>query len=303
VLAALLANLVGIATLAVYWEVLRGVDSYGAVAAYNVACNLVQLVAVAALWLFGFTAPALYLTAFGLSSVAAIGLVAPWARVSLRPSFRNVDRARVNAAVRFVAPMLLQTVFFMLWFNADVVVVKALVGLAAVGEYGVAKSLSNAAVLIPSAIATALLPQAARIGNNDARKYFVRLLVPVCAASLLPLAGLGVLGPSVLSHLFGAAFAPASGALLILALGMTMYGVGLTLDASWTAMNRPSLVMLGTAASAIVTLVLVVPLVLEFGMIGAAWAGTAGAATKLAVLAVVSLRDRPNHGNPRNELA
>ena len=198
--------------------------------------------------------------------------------------------------------MLLQTVFFMLWLNADVIVLKALAGLAPVGEYGVAKSLANAALLIPSAIATALLPQAARIGNKDARGYFVSLLVPVCAASLLPLAGLGVLGPWVLSHVFGSAFAAASGALLVLALGMSLYGIAMTLDASWTAMNRPSLVMLGTAASAFVTLVLVVPLVLAFGMIGAAEAVAAGAAIKLAILVVVSLRGRPA-GHPQKELA
>src|SRR5439155_1613748 len=167
--AGLLANLIGITALTVYREVLRGVDRYGAVAAYNVACNLVQLVAVAGLWFFGFTEPVLYITAFGLSSLAAIAVVAPWAHVSLRPSLRDVNRERVSAAARFVAPMLLQTVFFMLWLNADVIVLKALAGLAPVGEYGVAKSLANAALLIPSAIATALLPQAARIGNKDAR--------------------------------------------------------------------------------------------------------------------------------------
>jgi len=302
VLAGLLANLIGITALTVYREVLRGVDRYGAVAAYNVACNLVQLVAVAGLWFFGFTDPVLYITAFGLSSLAAIAVVAPWAHVSLRPSLRDVNRERVSAAARFVAPMLLQTVFFMLWLNADVIVLKALAGLAPVGEYGVAKSLANAALLIPSAIATALLPQAARIGNKDARGYFVSLLVPVCAASLLPLAGLGVLGPWVLSHVFGPAFAAASGALVVLALGMTLYGVAITLDASWTAMSRPSLVMLGTAASAFVTLVLVVPLVLAFGMIGAAEAVAAGAAIKLAILVVVSLRGRPA-GHPQKELA
>jgi len=83
---------------------------------------------------------------------------------------------------------------------------------------------------------------------------------------------------------------------------MTLYGVAITLDASWTAMSRPSLVMLGTAASAFVTLVLVVPLVLAFGMIGAAEAVAAGAAIKLAILVVVSLRGRPA-GHPQKELA
>jgi O-antigen/teichoic acid export membrane protein len=303
VLAGLLANLLGIIAIAVYREMQRGVERFGAVAAYNVACNLVQLVAVAGFWFLGLKEPALYIIAFGLSSVAAIAVVRPWAPMGLRPSLGDVNRERIVTVVRFVAPMVVQTAFFMVWLNADVVALRAFGNLTAVGEYGAAKSLANVTLLIPSAVATVLLPHAARVATKEARAYFVRLLVPVCAASLPPLVAVAVLGPWILQHVFGAGYAPAGGALVVLALGMMMYGITLTMDASWTAMNRPKLVMLATAASTPVSIIVLAPLVLQFGMIGAAGALTVGAAVKLAILALVSLGTGAPRARPQQVAA
>jgi O-antigen/teichoic acid export membrane protein len=207
----------------------------------------------------------------------------------VRPSLVHVDREGVMPVLRFVAPMVMQTAFFMIWFNADIVALRVFGNLTTVGTYGATKSLSNAAVMIPSAIATALLPHAARVAATEVRTYFRNLLVPVCAASIVPLAALAVMGPWILSHVFGPGYESAAPALVILSAVMTMYGISLTMEASWIAMDRPNLVLVATAASAAVTVVVLVPLVLSLGMAGAAAALAAGVAVKLAILALASL--------------
>jgi len=303
VLAGLIANLLGIAALSFYREIQRGGERFKAVAAYNVTCNLVQLVAVAVFWMFGLAQPALYIIAFGLSSVAAMAIVHLFGTFWVRPSLVHVDREGVVPVLRFVAPMVMQTAFFMIWFNADVVALRVFSNLTTVGTYGATKSLSNAAVMIPSAIATALLPHAARVAATEVRTYFRNLLVPVCAASLVPLAALAVMGPWILSHVFGPGYESAAPALVILSAVMTMYGISLTMEASWIAMDRPNLVLVATAASAAVTVVVLVPLVLYLGMAGAAAALVSGVAVKLAILALASLGKGASRQQPQEAAA
>src|SRR5262249_31606312 len=119
---------------------------------------------------------------------------------------------------------------------------------------------------------------------------------------------IAVLAPWLLTLFFGPSYRTAATTLAILACAMGMYGIGLTLEASWIAMGRPRLAAAGPAGAAAVAgvraPVLVGPagpgLIGLAGMVGAALASALGSAGRLVLLATVtarSMRASPSSGS------
>ncbi len=289
-LVGLVANLLGNAGFQMYVELHRGREHFTSVAIYTVFSNFIQLVSVLVFFLLAFRQPAAYVLAFGLSGIAAIGVMEAFRPVGLRFVRRAVGVMQLRDVFSFVIPLLVHSCFFMVWSGADVVFLKAFTGLEAVGQYGAAKTLANATLLFPSAISTALLPHAARMTLQDRRGYFKRLLLLVGMSTIPSVFVLGLGGRLILHYVYGPAYEAAALPLLVLAVGTAVYGVDLTLEESWIAIGRPRLVAAVTAVAAIITVVTAFWLVPRAGSLGAALAYSLGAVGQLAVLAVVSLR-------------
>lgn len=284
----LLANLVGTTTMSMYRELQRGRERFAAVAVYNPLANLIQLVAVVSFLLLAWNQPGPYVIAFGLSSVVAVLFMQPFSRLGIRFVRAALDRARTAEVLRFVIPMVVQTAFFMVWSGADVVLLEAFSRLDVVGEYGAAKSLSNAAFLAGTAVATALLPQASRLSSSERRAYFRRLLLLMAGITVPSIALIVILAPWLLGLIFGHRYQSAAPALQLLTMGMGMYGVTLTLEASWIAIGRPRLSTAATAVAAVVTVATAPVLIPLAGMVGAALAFALGSGARLLVLGVVT---------------
>jgi len=290
VLVGLLANLLGTATLETYQELQRGRERFLTVAAFNVLSNLIQLLAVAGFLLIGWAQPGPYVIAFGLSSVAAATVVQLFSPLGVRFLRAGVKWARIRESLRFVLPLVFDTACFMVWSGVDVLLLRAFTTLDAVGMYGAAKSLSNGALLAGSAISTALLPQAARLLPDERSSYLRTLLLMVVGATLPAIAAIAVLAPWLLTLFFGPSYRAATTTLAILACSTGMYGIGLTLEASWIAMGRPRLAAAGTAVAAALTVVTAPFLIGLAGMTGAALASALGSAGRLVLLGTVTAR-------------
>jgi len=296
VLVGLLANLVGTATLETYQELQRGRERFLTVAAFNVLSNLIQLLAVVGFFLIGWAQPGPYVIAFGLSSVLAATVVQAFSPLGVRFLRASVEWARIREGLRFVLPLVLDTACFMVWSGVDVLLLRAFTTLDVVGRYGAAKSLSNGALVAGTAIGTALLPQAARLLPQERSSYFRTLLLMVVGATLPAIMAIAVLAPWLLTLFFGPSYRAATTTLMILACSTGMYGIGLTLEASWIAMGRPRLAAAGTAVAAAVALVTAPFLIGLAGMAGAALASALGSAGRLVLLGTVtarSVRARP----------
>lgn len=290
VLIGLLANLVGTAVLETYVELQRGRERFLAVAAFTVVGNLVQLLAVVGFLVVGLDRPGPYVLAFGLSSVVAVALLQPFTPLGFKLVRGALAWTRVKESLRFVLPLVFDTACFVVWSGVDVVLLRALTRLDVVGQYGAAKSLANAVLLAGSAISTALVPQAARLLPHERRRYFRMVLILVVSLTLPAIAAIAVLAPWLLTWFFGPAYRSASLALGLLAGAMGLYGIGLTLEASWIAFGRPRLAAAGTAVAAIVTVCTAPPLIVTLGMPGAALAALLGSCGRLALLAAVTFR-------------
>jgi O-antigen/teichoic acid export membrane protein len=298
VLLGLLANLLGTAVLETYMELQRGRERFLTVAAFNVLSNLIQLLAVIGFLLVGLDRPGPYVLAFGLSAVVAVLLIQPFSPIGIGFVRRTLNWARMKESLRFVLPLVVDTACFVVWSGADVVLLRAFTRLDVVGEYGAAKSLSNAALLAGSAIGTALLPQAARLLPSERRSYFRMVLMLVVSLTVPAVVAIAILGPWLLGWFFSPAYRAAAPALTLLAAAMGMYGIGLTLEASWIAIGRPRLAAAGTAVAAVVTVFSAPLLITQTGMTGAALATLLGSGGRLALLGAVTLRGMRATGDP-----
>ena len=81
------------------------------------------------------------------------------------------------AVARYPQPLVLQTVFFAIWFGADLILVQRMLGSTAAGNYAAAKSLANAVYLAPSAVSGAVMSRIARMPEMSLGGYLGRVLV------------------------------------------------------------------------------------------------------------------------------
>jgi len=281
---ALIANLLGTAVLQTYRESQKGLGRLWATSTFWALANLLELIGILIAAAFGFRSPALYLAIYGLSSVWALALMQPVAPTGLKFVRALITWRQVTAIARFVWPLILQGIFYSVWVWADLILVHVWRP-SAVGSYAVAKTFALVLIVPPTAIATALAPRMARLGEPALRAY-LRYVIGLTAAITVPLgAAMAFLGTPLIGLVFGSRYALASAVVPILILGQVLYGLYLVLASSWAwGLGRPQIDPVATAAAMMVTIAVGLVLVPAAGLLGAALAYTAGAAAELAVI-------------------
>jgi O-antigen/teichoic acid export membrane protein len=294
-LVGVLCNLLGIAALEGYREVQRGQNRFLAMMAVYVIANLIQLVAILILGYRGITSAAPFLIVYGLSSVAALAVMLPLVPVSLKFRVQDVASQRIREIFRFIRPLLLQSVFFAVWFSSDLVIVQHLMRPEATGNYAVAKAFVNVLLLVPTAIGAAVLPRVARLVEQSSGRFMVTALGLTATASIPLVAGAALLGPRLVVILFGAKYPDAAGPVPILALGMGLYGFCSVMGSIWVGLGRPGIDSVATGVAMTCTVGAALALVPHLGLEGAAIAFTAGAAARLLVIGTFTLRTFASH--------
>jgi O-antigen/teichoic acid export membrane protein len=289
-LLAVIANLIGLAVLQTYKEAQRGLERFAAMAIFYFLANVAQLVAILVLAFLGFRNPALFLAIYGLSSVAALAIVQPVAPLALRFVRDVVEWQRMMAVARYIQPLVLQTIFFAIWFGADLILVQRLIGPRAAGNYAAAKSLANAVYLAPSAISAVVMSRIARMPQISLGGYLSRVLVFATVATAPLLTIFVVFGKPLTGFIFGGRYSQVSTPLAILAIGMAFYGVYLVLAGSWSGLGKPSIDAIATGAGTLATLAAGLVLVPREGLLGAAIAFSSGAMIQLFVIGGYTIR-------------
>jgi O-antigen/teichoic acid export membrane protein len=289
-LVGLLCNLLGIAVLETYREVQRGLDRYVAMMGVYVIANLVQLLGIILLGSLGIHSAALFLVVYGLSSVVALAVIQPIVPVALTFARREVAVARMREIFVFVRPLLLESVFFAVWFGSDLILVQHLLPPEATGNYAVAKALVNVLILAPTAIGTAILPRIARLGERSVGAYMAAALGLTGVATLPLVAGAALLGPRLVIIIFGSKYPLAAQPVAILAIGMGLYGFYTVMGSIWVGLGRPGIDPVATGLAMIVTVIGGLVLIPQVGLAGAALGFTLGAGTRLAVISIFTVR-------------
>jgi O-antigen/teichoic acid export membrane protein len=283
------ANIFGIACLETYREAQRGLGRYWSLVTYYVAANLVQLVAVVALVLLRWRSPELCLFAYGTSSIVAMLVVERVMPLTLSAAPRYFSWSRIRRTARFVAPIMVQSVFFAAWIWSDLILVQHLMGPAATGNYGAAKTLVNVLLLAPSAIATAVGPRVVRLADRALRRYLAYALLLTAVASIPLAVGLAVLAGPVIEIMFGPKYPLAAAAVPILGVGMTLYSFYSVLGSIWVGLGRPTIDPISTATGMVVAVFGGLVLIPMQGLHGAALAFTLGSGARLSVMVAYTL--------------
>lgn len=281
------ANLLGVGVFETYRESQRGLRHFGAMVVFYLAANLLQLLAILVAARLGWRSPPLFLTIYGLSSLAALVImqaVRPIA-LSVRPDL--VAWQRIRSIARFVRPLVFQTVFYAVWSGADIVLVGRLLGPVATGNYAAARTLVTVLALAPIAIGIVVGPEVARLSLRgvEAVRRFVSVALVFTAIVSVPLAvGLVWFKEPIIDFVFGSQYPLASRPLTALALGMTLFALFLVFESLWVGLGRPRIVAIGSGIAMVCTVTLGLILIPRFADLGAAFAYAAGSAAQLAII-------------------
>lgn len=285
----LIANILGTAAYATYREAQRGQERFRSMVTFYVLANVAQLLAVLVAGALGYRSPALFLTMYGLSSVFALVVMQIRAPIRLHFNASDVQWRRIMVIVRFTWPMVIQTLLYLVWFGADLVMVKQLLPAENAGQYAAAKTLVNFLLLAPMAIAGAAAPRIARIALPHVRHYVIRLLAVASLTITICLLAFVALEHPAVRILFGSKYAAAVGPLAVLALGMSFYGLYLIFEATCISLAKTFMDPVATGIGLVTTIVAGIVLIPQGGITAAALAFTLGAAAQVAVIAPYTL--------------
>ncbi len=283
------ANLVGTAVLETYREAQRGMGRYGLQALFYSLANLLQLVGIVVAAGLGWSSPALFVTIYGCSSLAACLLMELVAPVGIRFLRETLSRQRMLMVLRFIWPLVLQSVFFAIWFGADLVLVQHMLPAAATGDYAAAKTLANAVWMAPAAIGMVLVPMVARLPVDELRRRLPHIVVAAALVTVPGACALALGGRLLIRATFGDAYPDAAAPLALLGLGMATHGLYLVFFSIWVGIGRPLIDLVATAAGMTCTVGAAFLLIPNGGLLGAATAFTLGATLRLGVIAVFTI--------------
>jgi O-antigen/teichoic acid export membrane protein len=247
-------------------------------------------------WLFvlafgalsGRTSPAF----FALAYLAVLGALAvPMLRLTRRrvpPPYRP-DLGQWGPMLRFGLPSVTSGIPRMLNLRLDQMLMAALLPAHTLGLYVVAVTWSNAVTPFPSALANVLFPRtAAQPLAEDRHRVFAKGIRLAVLSTGCVAAAVVVVTPWVLPLLFGAAFAAAVPAALILVAASAVASVNMVLEEGLRGLGRPVLVLWAELCGLAVTVTALLFLLRPFGIVGAALASVLGYTAVLITLVAAS---------------
>lgn len=282
--AGIAANLLGVTVFESYKEVQRGLDRFTSMALCYGLANLIQLAAILGAAALGWRSAALFVIIYGLSGLAACLVLQALAPIHLRFQRSGLTRRRMLEVIRFIRPLLLQSVFFAAWLSSDLILVQHVLGATATGNYGAAKTLANAVWLAPAAIGTVLVPRVARLPEAELKRYLPGVVGLAALVTVPAAVGLVVFGRPLTAFTFGARYPDAAAALGLLGLGMALHGLYMVPFGLWIGLGRPTIDMVAAAVAMVCTVAAAVVLIPLHGLAGAAAAFCLGSALRLVVI-------------------
>jgi O-antigen/teichoic acid export membrane protein len=255
-----------------------------------------RVLAAAAILILVLAGAAMSTTAFGGVLLATVIVTAAglWSltrssAVTTRP---GLGLLRATAAYGFRS--YLAGLFMFLVLRVDVIIVQRLLGDLSAGQYAVAVSLAEFAFLVPSTIATLLFPRLFSMANPRARWETAArwcIVVGVGATVAIPI-GWYVSEPAI-TILYGTDFTPGAAALVLLLPGIAFLSVQTIVAHYQFAVGAPPIVVASPLLGAVLNVGLILALVPQFGLTGAAIASTLAYGAVLAASGIHFVLRRP----------
>jgi O-antigen/teichoic acid export membrane protein len=245
---------------------------FGLYNALVVAARLVALaVAVLTIGVLGFG------VAGGLAALLAASAVtiAGCLPLLLRHARPRLDVGLFRRLVRYGSRVQVGTLFQLLNYRLDVIVVGFFLPLTLVGSYAMAQVLAELVLILAQAFQTGVLPLVARaegtaIGDRTAATALRHHTVAAIAA----IGANAAFGALVIWFLLGRSYHEALAPFFILLPGMFFLGTGTVVTGALRGRDRPGTASILTGLTLIVTIVLDLILIPRHGIVGAAIASS-----------------------------
>ncbi len=250
--------------------VFMGIERMAAVAAGNIAFELIRLLLILGVLLGGHGLVALawaYLAAYVLSIVLVYVLVRlRVGRVWARPNIRLM-----LSMARSSLPFMFYTLFFLIYFKIDFIMLAAMKGENAVGTYAVAYRLMESLMFVPAAFTGAVFPSLSRLSasgrapvlaaSRRTLRYMVMLGTPIGF-------GTTILAPRIIPFLFGDAYLDSVLLLQIIIWSIVMVFINGICPVALNSFDRQLISVLVTGAGIVVNVGANIILIPPLGAVG-----------------------------------
>lgn len=174
-------------------------------------------------------------------------------------------------------------------FQADIIFIGLFLSAKDVGIYSVAAGLSKFFWLIPNAINTITYPAVSEYWAKKNISFLNKMInksmqYTACTISLLAL-GVGFFTESIITIFFGAEFIAASRSLIILIIGVSIFGIFMSIRSTLAGAGRPDLAIKANSVGAVLNIILNISLIPILGIAGAAISTT----ISLICVAIISI--------------
>jgi O-antigen/teichoic acid export membrane protein len=256
-----------------YMAYLRGQQRFQALARLTVLTSLIQLlVTVVGAWLFGVIgALTAYVAGFLIPALQSSRLLRN------KPVLGRELRRRV---VRFaLTSWSAGLIGALVWNRTEIVFLQHYVGIREVGFFAAASALTFVGTVLPPLFTSALLPYFSEQHGLNAREQMHRLYKTmtgvVALASMPACVGMAAIAPVLVPVLFGAEFADAVPAAMVLMIPAAVGAVAASTTNLVYSTGKSAIMLASNTiglTGAILLGLLVIP---HFGLMGAAWSRTA----------------------------
>lgn len=251
--------------------VLSGELRVGETAVLKVAKNITWVVVGSALIVTGFDAEALI---YGLIAGMGVATLWGWHKVSISPGAPSLQHA--GSLFDYSKYSVISSVGGYLYNWTDVAIIGLFLTQAEVGAYEIAWRVSAISILFSQALASTIFPQVSEWEAADAHERIESIIARTITPSLFLVIpaffGTVLLSEELLSLVFGEEYAIAAAVLVLLMGDKVFQAIQLIIGKSLQAINKPNLAARAAIASLGVNVLLNIIFVLQFGILGAAFA-------------------------------
>jgi O-antigen/teichoic acid export membrane protein len=191
---------------------------------------------------------------------------------------------------RFTVVALFANIAYYLINRVDYLFVEAWCSPKSLGNYVQVSKMGQLLLIVPSIIASAVYPQAAKGENVNMAKYILRIITLFLPFYILIIIASYLFSNYVFVAIFGITFDEMYVPFLVLLPGILFLSMHTVIAAYFGAKNKPSYNVISTCAGLVVVLVGDILLIKKMGITGAALVSSLGYTTAFAVSLILFIR-------------
>lgn len=281
--------IIGLTIYYTYLGIIRGFISHNRIFAFNVGNNIIKILLVMIIiYYLGFHSPSLVLIIFALSCLVPILFMETFKPLNIKFRRELISKDILNEVTKFAIPLIIANVAYTLLFSIDIICIEYYLGMEEVGFYGVAKTLTQIFLFVPTALSTILMPKIASLEGGSYTENLKLSMILTNLASFALLLFIFLFGELLVVIIFSSKYLGALEALYILSIGTVFYSVYMLLESRWIGIGKPIVHTKTMLTSMIVAIIGNVYLVPRMGIFGAGLAFTLASVVGIVLLGTLT---------------